>query len=81
MGLGAIIAGTLAAKKIHSDQLGEAIRGTFLGMQNVKVAGDARMSKCYQNVRETLLMAKNKTDMIDALKEMKMSKFKFITLV
>lgn len=43
-------------------------------MQNVKAAGDARMSKCYQNVRETLLMAKNKTDMIDALKEMKMKK-------
>jgi len=39
------------------------------------------MSKCYQNVRETLLMAKNKTDMIDALKEMKMSKFEFLTCI
>lgn len=49
-------------------------------MQNVKSAGDARMSKCYQNVRETLLMAKNKTDMMDALKEMKMSKFLLLTV-
>lgn len=33
------------------------------------------MSKCYQNVRESMLLTKNKSDMIGILKEMKMSNY------
>ncbi|EAR97051.2 formin-like 2 domain protein (macronuclear) [Tetrahymena thermophila SB210] len=51
----------------------ENVRGTFIGMQNLN-SGDVRMSKCYQNVRESMLMTKNKSDMLGLLKEMKMKK-------
>ncbi|KAL4510234.1 hypothetical protein ABPG72_010427 [Tetrahymena utriculariae] len=51
----------------------ENVRGTFIGMQNLN-SGDVRMSKCYQNVRESMLMTKNKSDMLGLLKEMKQKK-------